>query len=57
MALILAGFGVLKGSLMVPVGTMGSFWPRLGEFMGCVQSRELGARDLPSRVYSAGRLL
>ena len=56
-ALILAGFGVLKGSLMVPVETMGSFWPGLGKCMGCVQSRELGARDLPFRVYPAGRLL
>ena len=56
-ALILAGFGVLKGSLMVPVGTMGSFWPGLGKCMGCVQSRELGAGDLPFRVYPAGRLL
>ena len=44
-ALILAGFGVLKGSLMVPVGTVGSFWPRLGECIGCVQSREPGARN------------
>ena len=57
MTLILAGFGVLKGLLMVPVGTVGSFWPVLGECVGCVQSRGLGARYLPSRVYSAGRLL
>ena len=52
------GFTVLELWLIVPVGTIGCFQPGVnpfkivGEPMGCVQSRELGARPfcLPSLI-------
>ena len=34
---------------------LSSFWTA-GELVGCVQSRELGARGSPSDVYPAGKL-
>ena len=61
-SLFIAGFTVLKGLLVVPVGTMGYFSPShklfkaVGEPMGSVQSRELGTLAPPSEVYYAGKL-
>ena len=44
------------------LGAMGLYWPGMafpgcGGPVGCVQSRELGARALPSEVYLPGKLL
>ena len=47
------GFAVLKGLLIVPVGTMGFFWPgvnpykTVNELMGCFQGRELRGTRAP----------
>ena len=47
------GFAVLKGLLIVPVGTMGFFGPgvnpykTVNELMGCFQGRELRGTRAP----------
>ena len=47
---LLVGAAAVGGSLIGAVGAMGPFWPGVGPFsgrgglVGCVQSRELGAR-------------
>ena len=58
----LAAFALLRGLLMVPVGSMGPFWPgdrpfqAVGELLGYVQNRELSPRASPSKVFPAGKL-
>ena len=60
-----AGFAVLKGLLIVPLGTMGSFeavvnpFKAVGELMDCVQSQQLGARAprLPRCILLGGFMI
>ena len=39
------------------VGLVLNFFKTAGELVGCVRSRELGARGSPSNVYPAGKLI
>ena len=53
----MATFAVLRGLLMVSLGTMGPFWPGNGAFwaVGEVES-SVHARLVPSKVSPAGKL-